>query len=165
MAGTVVGMFTGAGQDSSVASRINSYDVAFGMVSRLPLFGRAFGTLLPSYVFVDNQYLGIVVELGVVGIAVTLTFFGFAVALAWRAHRFASNRLASQLGVAIAAGLCAGSLSFTFFDALSFPLSAGFMFLMLGLAGAYRRIIRSTSVQSDDLPANTTVANPKETPA
>lgn len=151
MAGTMVGMFTGAGEDSSVASRVSSYDVAFGMVSRLPVFGRGFGTLLPTYVYLDNQYLGIVVELGIVGLTVVLTFFGMAALLSWRAARRrgadplkdGADPLTAQLGAALAAALCSGTLSFTFFDALSFPLSSGFMFLALGLAGAYCRIVRA----------------------
>ncbi|ASN51486.1 O-antigen ligase [Sinomonas sp. R1AF57] len=150
MAGTIVGMFTGAGQDSSVASRVNGYDVAFGMVSRLPVFGRGLGTLLPTYVYLDNQYLGTVVELGLVGLGSFLAFFGLAAVLVWGTHRRlrGGDPLMDQLAAALAAGLCSGSLSFTFFDALTFPLSAGFMFLMLGLAGAYCRVVRNQSVDN-----------------
>ncbi|NUP75434.1 MAG: O-antigen ligase family protein, partial [Sinomonas sp.] len=140
MAGTIVGMFTGAPDDSSIASRVNGYDVAFGMVARLPYFGRGFGTLLPSYVYLDNQYLGIVVELGLFGLVAVLSLFVTAIVSAWRSRKLVAYRLASQLGAAIAAAVAAGATSFTFFDALSFPLSSAFMFLLLGLAGAYARL-------------------------
>ncbi|MGN6404814.1 O-antigen ligase family protein, partial [Sinomonas sp.] len=143
MAGTLLGMFTGAAQDSSVASRISGYDVAFGMAGRLPFFGRGFGTLLPTYVYLDNQYLGIIVELGLFGLAAVLGLFATAIVLPWRARKRAETRLQRQLGAAIAAALASAATSFTFFDALSFPLSACFMFLMLGISGAYWRILRS----------------------
>lgn len=145
MAGTLLGMFTGAAQDSSVASRISGYDVAFGMVSRLPFFGRGFGTLLPTYVYLDNQYLGIVVELGLVGLTAVLALFIASIVLAWRGRRLAPARLEGQLGAAIAAAISSAATSFAFFDALSFPLSATFMFLMLGLSGAYWRLARMTA--------------------
>jgi O-antigen ligase len=145
MVGTVVGLFTGAAQDSSVLSRVNSYDVAFGMITRLPFFGRGFGTLLPSYVYLDNQYLGILVELGLVGfIAVVLLFASTAVS-SWVRGRRAHDACQAQVGVGICAAVCAGAASFAFFDALAFPLSSTFLFLILGLGGAYRRIVGATT--------------------
>lgn len=154
MAGTLVGMFTGAAQDSSVASRINSYDVAFGMVGRLPVFGRGFGTLLPSYVYLDNQYLGVVIELGLVGLAVVLTLFASGALVAWLSRKAASTRLEHQMGAALASAVCAGAVSFTFFDALSFPLSSAFMFFVLGISGAYRRVMREETIRPDDEPVS-----------
>lgn len=142
MAGTLVGMFTGAAGDPSVASRVNSYDVAFSMVLRLPFFGRGLGTLLPSYVYLDNQYLGTVVELGIVGLASLLVLFLTAIWGPWQSRIHAPGHLESRLGAAVPAAICAGATSFTFFDALSFPLSAGLMFLMIGISGAYRRLAR-----------------------
>jgi O-antigen ligase len=145
MAGTLLGMFTGVSQDPSIASRVNGADVAFAMAARLPFFGRGFGTLLPTYVYLDNQYLGIVVELGIVGLAVVVALFATAIALSWRGHRRAHAPLQAQTGAGLAAGISSTAVAFTFFDALSFPLSAAFMFLMLGLAGAYWRLSAGTS--------------------
>ncbi|WP_138443657.1 O-antigen ligase family protein [Sinomonas susongensis] len=139
-AGTLLGMFTGAAGDPSVSSRLNSYDVAFGMASRSPILGRGFGTLLPSYVYLDNEYLGVIVELGLVGLAAVLWFFATGIVCAWGSSRRARTPFQQQLGSAIAAALCASAVSFTFFDALSFPLSAAFTFMLLGLAGAYHRV-------------------------
>lgn len=147
MAGTLLGMFTGAAQDSSVTSRISGYDVAFGMASRLPFFGRGFGTLLPTYVYLDNQYLGIIVELGLVGLTAVLSLFITSIVLSWRGRRMAPARLEGQLGAALAAAISSAGTSFAFFDALSFPLSATFMFLMLGFAGAYWRLARRTAAE------------------
>jgi O-antigen ligase len=159
MAGTLLGMFTGASQDPSIASRVNGADVAFAMAGRLPFFGRGFGTLLPTYVYLDNQYLGIIVELGVVGLAVVLALFATAIVLSWRGRRRTDTPLQSHLGAGLAAGISSAAVAFTFFDALSFPLSAAFMFLMLGLAGAYWRLSARPSAQ----PATATSAVPAAT--
>ncbi|WP_138414927.1 O-antigen ligase family protein [Sinomonas gamaensis] len=139
-AGTIVGMFTGAAGDPSVASRVNSYDVAFSMVARTPIFGRGFGTLLPSYVYLDNQYLGVVVELGLVGLIAVVSLFVLGIGAAWRSSMHARTPFQRQIGSSIAAAVCASAVSFTFFDALSFPLSSAFIFLLAGLAGAYHRV-------------------------
>ncbi|WP_369046946.1 O-antigen ligase family protein [Sinomonas sp. P10A9] len=143
MAGTIVGMFSGAADDSSVASRVNGYDVAFGMVQRLPLFGRGFGTLMPSYVYLDNQYIGVVVELGLFGLAAVLALIIAGIVTPWRARRFSPDRLTEQIGAGVVASVSAGAVTLTFFDGLAFPLSSGFLFLVLGAAGAYRRISRA----------------------
>lgn len=150
MAGTIVGLFSGAAQDSSVVSRVSGYDVAFGMVERLPVFGRGFGTLLPTYVYLDNQYLGIIVELGLAGLACVVALFATGALLAWRARRSARSHVEEQVGVALTAAICAGATSFAFFDALSFPMSASFIFLVLGLAGAYRRILRTGRPEANE---------------
>jgi hypothetical protein len=52
----------------------------------------------------------------------------------------ARDSMGRQLGVAAAASVAAGSTCFAFFDALSFPMSAAFLFLMMGTAGALARL-------------------------
>ncbi|GAA2200407.1 O-antigen ligase family protein [Sinomonas flava] len=155
MAGTLIGMFMGASQDPSIASRVNGADVAFAMAGRLPLLGRGFGTMLPTYAYLDNQYLGILVELGFVGLCTVIALFVTAIVLAWRGRRLAAAPLSSKLGAGLAAGISSAAVTFTFFDALSFPLSAAFMFLMLGVAGAYWRLVRTQALAPDGLASTT----------
>lgn len=154
MAGTLIGMFLGISGDSSVASRVNSYDVAFGMIGRQPLVGRGFGTLLPSYVYLDNQYLGLAVEVGVLGLIPFIALIVGGAVGAWRARRFVLGRLESQIGSALVAGIAAAAVTFGLFDALSFPLSSAFFFLLLGLAGAYQRLARRNGLSLDDAQAD-----------
>lgn len=151
MAGTIVGMFTGLAGDSSVASRVNSYDVAFAMVGRLPLLGRGFGTLLPSYVYLDNQYLGIVVEAGLLGCAALLGLLLAAVLGSWTARRWAVLPIDAAMGAGIAAAVCAGATAFAFFDGLSFTLSSTLIFLVAGIAGAYRRVMKDEVTRQGEL--------------
>ena len=67
MLGTVLGLFTTVNNDPSVESRTGSYSVAEQFFRNAPIFGRGFGTFLPSYRIFDNQYLLSFIEVGVVG--------------------------------------------------------------------------------------------------
>ena len=57
--GTITNLFTGISNDSSVASRTGSYEVAGAFIERSPWLGRGFGTFLPKYWILDNGYLGL----------------------------------------------------------------------------------------------------------
>ena len=72
MLGSILGLFTGIGDDSSAQSRIDSYSVAASYIVNSPFVGRGFGTFLPRYRIFDNQYLQSAVEIGLVGIVVLL---------------------------------------------------------------------------------------------
>ncbi|MBB3041937.1 O-antigen ligase family protein [Nocardioides sp. LMS-CY] len=141
MLGSLLGLFTGIGGDSSAQSRTGSYAIAADFVSRAPLFGRGFQTFLPSYRILDNQYLGLLIEVGVVG----LTAFLLLVVTGLRAARVTRVRggspTLSQLGQGLLGAVAAGAVTLALFDALSFPMSAGTFFLLLGIAGAARRLV------------------------
>jgi O-antigen ligase len=140
IAGTIRVMFTGAGDDSSVLSRTNAYDVAFAIASNNAAFGRGLGTFLPAYTILDNQYLGLIIEIGYVGAAMFLGLIVASIFVARSTVTQARDSMGRQLGVAAAASVAAGSTCFAFFDALSFPMSAAFLFLMMGTAGALARL-------------------------
>ena len=136
MAGTIRGLFLDAGTDSSTMSRTNSYELAFGIASRNPLFGRGFMTFLPEYVILDNQFLGIVIELGCVGLAATLALLIVSIWAAATSGIRSSSPEDKQIGIGVAVALASGATMLAFFDGLGFPMSAGMLFLAIGLAGA-----------------------------
>jgi O-antigen ligase len=143
--GTIVGLFTGIGTDSSAASRTGSYGLAWSFITRAPVFGRGMGTFLPKYRTLDNQYLGSLIELGLVGLTCILLLFLAGIITAWQFRRspaLPEGRSAAQssLGCALTAGSLAGCVSFAFFDAWAFPLIPSMLFLMFGCAGALRRL-------------------------
>lgn len=140
MIGTVRYLFLNLGQDSSSASRTGSYDVASGFIERSPVFGRGFGTFLPRYRILDNQFLLTAIELGIVGLAALLGLMVVAIVMAWRARCLQSIRLHRQLGLALVSSIVAGSVMTAFFDDFSFRMSGGTLFLVLGLCGAYWRL-------------------------
>lgn len=136
MTGTIRGLFMGVGTDASTLSRTNSYDLALSIANRNPFFGRGFLTLLPEYVILDNQYLGILIELGYVGLSVTGILFVFSLWVAARAGNRAVEIESRIIGFSIAASMTSGITVFAFFDGLAFSMSAGFLFLITGVAGA-----------------------------
>ena len=62
--GTLQGLFVNIGTDTSAASRTDSYGLAWDFIERYPVTGRGYGTFLPSYRILDNQYLLSTIEIG-----------------------------------------------------------------------------------------------------
>ena len=138
--GTIRGMFMGISDDPSALSRTSSYDSAAELLSRFPLVGKGFGTLLPRYHIFDNQYLLIVIELGVLGFVAFLALLGAAIYCARAARRAATVPLDKQLCQSLIAATVAGGVLLAFFDGFSFPMAAGMIFLTIGACGAARRL-------------------------
>lgn len=138
MVGTIKGLF--GGQDPSLKSRTDSYDVVSSFVEMNPLLGRGFGTFLPEYRILDNQYLVTLIDMGILGLIAlcAVPAVGFVVVI--RARRHYAEPLLANLGPALAASLAAGAVLTGFFDALSFPQAAGMLFFVAGLCGAYWRM-------------------------
>ncbi|SJM71692.1 O-antigen polymerase [Arthrobacter rhombi] len=134
LGGTIFGMFSGS--DPSVDSRTSSIDVAFGYLSLEPSFGRGLGTMSPMYRIFDNQYFGLLIEVGLVG---TLSFLALVLVgtMSTFLRHSRSDQLLGDLGPALAGGVLAGALLCAFFDAFHFPQAVGMLMMMLGLCGAY----------------------------
>jgi polysaccharide biosynthesis protein PslJ len=138
--GTLFGLFTGIGGDSSAQSRTGSYTLAWEFISRAPVFGRGFQTFLPQYRILDNQYLLSTIETGIVGVAALLALFATGFVTARKVRKLARDEPTRLLAQAIAASILAGAASFALFDALSFPQVANLVMLMVGIAGAAYRL-------------------------
>ncbi len=143
LAGTLRGMFTGAADDPSVASRVNSYAIASAFFSENPILGRGFGTFLPKYWILDNLYLQFTLETGLLGLAALLLLIGAALLCAWKARRLFVRSVDRDCAAALLGGAAAGAVSLLFFDAFSFPQSAGIFCVMVGLCGAACRLARA----------------------
>jgi O-antigen ligase len=142
--GTITHLFTGISSDSSAKSRSGSFSLAYDFISRAPIFGRGFLTFLPAYRILDDQYLGLLIETGVVGL---LTYLGLLVSgvLGGLRLRRTANHIDGLLGVSLAASVASALASFALFDAFSFPMAASLSFLILGCVGALRRLARTPS--------------------
>jgi O-antigen ligase len=140
MLGTLVGLFTGIGNDASAESRTDSYSLAFEFIQRSPFVGRGLGTFLPDYRILDNQFLLTTIEMGLIGLLALLGLFVTAMWSAVQVRRRTDDRETSQLAQALLASLSAGAVSFALFDALSFPQVMGLTFVMLGMIASLRRI-------------------------
>jgi O-antigen ligase len=137
---SVIGLFIGASEDPSIESRTDSYALAVQFIGDKPWFGRGLGTFLPKYRIFDNQYLLLLVTIGIVG---ALAFVGLAVtavAATLRVRTHLQDRGSRDLALAICAAVGAGFVCLFMFDAFAFPMTMGALFLILGMAGSFRRI-------------------------
>lgn len=148
MVGTIRGLFIGLGEDTSAASRTSSYAVALEMAGRSFYIGRGFGTFLPEYRILDNQYLGLLIEIGIFGLLAFLGMIAAGLLCSQLAKRRLTDPVLGNLSHAVLASLSAGAVTFAFFDALTFPMAAVFMFLLLGIAGAFWRISHQSATTS-----------------
>ena len=143
--GTITKLFTGIQSDSSAQSRTGSFSLAYDFISRTPIFGRGFLTFLPAYRILDDQYLGLLIETGIVGLVAFLGLLVSGVVGGMRL-RPAADPIDGRLGVSLAASAASALASFALFDAFSFPMAASLIFLILGCLGALRRFVYVSSV-------------------
>jgi O-antigen ligase len=137
--GAILGLFSNADSDPSVASRTGSYEVAGEFIANSPVVGRGFGTFLPRYWILDNGYLGLLIEGGILGLGGLLVLLATGFLSARRAGDGVPQE-DRQLSRALMASILAGATSFAFFDTFAFPQTSGCVFLVLGIAGAMRRL-------------------------
>lgn len=138
--GTVVGLFTGIANDTSARSRTDSYAIAADFIARAPLFGRGLGTFLPRYRILDNQLLGIVVELGFVGLVAFLALVGTGVWTMVLLRRRVKDEHARALAQAVIASALVSLSGLALYDGFAFPMATGTFFLVLGISGALWRL-------------------------
>lgn len=140
--GSIRGLFVNAGQDPSIGSRTGSYDIAGDFISHNPVLGKGFGTFLPKYWILDNAYLGLLIEAGAVGLIGLLVLVAAGMGAAHRARTVLLDEEDRQMAQALLASIASGTAGFAFFDAFAFPQTSGCFFLLIGLAGALRRLTR-----------------------
>ena len=138
--GTLLGLFTGIGTDDSALSRTNSFELAASFIERAPLLGRGFSTFLTDYRILDNQYLGLLIETGIIG---TILFLGLLLTGAYEASRLgagAADARTRELGRSLMAAIVAAACAFATFDALAFNQVASLTFFLLGSVGLLTRL-------------------------
>ena len=151
--GTILGLFTGISDDSSAASRTGSYGLAFEFIRRAPVFGRGFATFLPNYRILDNQYLGTMIELGVVGLVALLAVMISGILTARAVRRRSSDPVTRQLAQFLTATVASAAMAFALFDAFSFVMIPGILFLTCGAISALRRLeLEGASLPVDAAP-------------
>lgn len=160
--GTLRGFFEMGSSDPSVSYRQNDYPLAERLITGAPWFGQGPGTYLPvrPIDIFDNEYLKMMVEFGLLGaIAVVIAYFIFPVVIAFGARKRSTSPDARLLGAALGSAAAVTLVCSATFDALSFPMFAGLHALIVGLIGAYWRLIRA---EERARPATTVVPAHKE---
>jgi O-antigen ligase len=137
---TVVGLFATVDSDSSTLSRANALARVPDFIASSPVIGLGFGTFLPRYYIFDNQWVLILLELGVLGM---VAFVGLMLTAMWSAVssvRRSPFADVTGFGRGIVASLATAAVLLACFDGLGFPISAGMLFLLIGLSGAVRTV-------------------------
>jgi O-antigen ligase len=148
--GTLRNLFFQIGSDSDTVSRTNGLSAAGGFIARHPWFGRGFGTFLPqTYRFLDDQYLGSLIETGIFGFLILVALFMTGWSLARRVRRMSTASVDRDLAQSLAASAAVAGLTFGTFDALGFPMATGLTFLLLGCVGAMWRLAKAGSASPD----------------
>ncbi|MGA8046144.1 MAG: O-antigen ligase family protein, partial [Dermatophilaceae bacterium] len=137
-------MFT---NDSSTDSRTDALARIPEFAASSPLFGIGFGTFLPRYYILDNQWAAVLVELGILGFAVLLSLFTAAMMSAIGASRATDDPRTRLIGRALAASVLTVAVVFAFFDGLSFPIAAGTAFTLFGLCAALNAAAREEAAR------------------
>jgi polysaccharide biosynthesis protein PslJ len=135
--GTLKSLLLIGEDDPSIAGRTEDYAKIPGLIAGFEAFGRGLGTFDPTaYFYLDNQYLGSLLEGGILGLTTLIIVYlvGFCVARGVR-HR-SEDQSMRGLGQALAASIATFAISAAIFDELSFRQAAFTLFLLLGCAGA-----------------------------
>jgi O-antigen ligase len=143
MLGTLAGLFTGISNDGSAASRTDSYGLAWTFIEASPVFGRGFATFLPTYRILDNQYLGLLIETGLVGLIAIVILLSTTTVVGLTVARRATSPEDESLARALTATVVVAAVGFLTFDAFGFPQVPGLLFMVLGLVGALGATLRT----------------------
>lgn len=149
--GTLKSLFVYIGVDPSTTGRTDDYAQVWEMVLERPLFGRGTGTYVPSvYRILDNQYLITLLEAGLFGVLALVGLLLTGMTCARGARQRSVDPATHELGQALCASLTVALVSFVTFDAFSFPMVSGLLFLLLGTTGALWRLERGSSLRQVD---------------
>jgi O-antigen ligase len=142
MLGTLTKLFTDISSDTSAESRTGSYTLVWDFFTKAPFFGRGISTFLPEYRILDNQYLLVLIELGLVGFIALIAYLITAISSAIVSRQHTADPRVRSLAPALIAAVVAGALSFATFDAFSFPQVSDLLFLCIGFIGALWNIVK-----------------------
>lgn len=153
--GTIRELFEGASQDNSVGGRLRDYDAVAAFFSEAPWFGRGIFTFVPDvYRTLDNQFLGVLVEAGLVGLAAFALLLIGTMFTAFIAGMETNVRFLRVQALAVSAGVGTAFVLFLTFDAFGFPMAMGAFCLLVGAAGAVWRIHRQSDTPVGDQPTS-----------
>ncbi|MDQ3577584.1 MAG: O-antigen ligase family protein, partial [Actinomycetota bacterium] len=150
LVGTLYSLFTSISVDPSAESRRRAVERAGSEITEHLILGRGMGTYLPEkYGWLDNQYLGTIVQNGVVGITLLIFLYLAGMYCAFRARLTSRDPRVRDLGVAIAAAIAVPAISSATFDLLGFSIATGFTFLLIGAAGSLWRTVKEGGLDRD----------------
>lgn len=162
--GTLGSLLVVGEQDPSIRGRTSDYAKIPQLMEGHWAFGRGLGTFQPSqYFFLDNQYLGSLLEGGILGLSALVMVLVVAMGLARGARRHATTEATRGLGQALSASVAALAGGAALFDELSFRQTGFLLFLLLGASGALWAAVRR-GPESQELAGIGVVEDPAAAP-
>ncbi len=159
LVGTIRNLFLQIGNDGDTTSRTSGLSAAGGFIAQHPWFGRGFGTFVPQvYRFLDDQWLGSLIETGIIGFLALMALFCTGWSLGRRARRAFPDIESRDLAQALVASVAVAAVTFATFDALAFPMATGVTFLLLGCIGALWRLAMVSTTRQQHVTARQEVA-------
>lgn len=141
--GTLKSLLLIGEEDPSIAGRTEDYAKIPALLEGHMWFGRGLGTFQPTqYFFLDNQYLGSLLEGGVLALTVLVAIFVTGICVARGVRHRSGDPALRGLAQALAGSIAALGASALTFDELSFRQTGFTLFLLLGCAGALWSLVR-----------------------
>lgn len=138
--GTILTLFTGLENDSSITARTSDYDEAFDYIGQDPWFGRGPNTFDPAdYLLLDNQLLKSTIEIGYFGIFTLFVMIIVGLNLGRSVLSRGFDDDTRHLGQALVASLWALGIALAFADMLFYAQFSGLLFLLIGVSAALNR--------------------------
>jgi O-antigen ligase len=139
--GTFRDYFLAGTSDPSIMHRTNNYPYVEQLIHQAPWLGQGGGTYIPattasSVHILDNQYLTIAIELGLLGMAALFFYLSWPAIVAFAARHHTANPELRDLCVALAGADLAAMVCAATFDGFSFPVFFNLQPLIAGLIGA-----------------------------
>jgi hypothetical protein len=146
--GTLFSLFNNLSGDPSIQHRTEDYARASIQIAMHPWLGKGFGTYLPDkYGPLDNQYLGTLVENGIIGLAALIFVLIAGAYAAIQIRRAAKDPVLRDLAQTLLASLSVIMIADATYDAFGFIMATGMCFLLVGVCGALWRSIRANPNQ------------------
>jgi O-antigen ligase len=144
-------------ENTSVQGRTQDYDAVGPDIMAKPLIGRGYGTYDPVvYRYLDNQYIMLALETGVLGLLAYLALIAAAAARGRRLMRFRRNH---DLGAPLIAASIAYGAGSALFDILAFPHPVYLFLLLAGLA-----VAASPAEEDEEIPVLAAAAPERPAP-
>ena len=168
LVGTMIGLFTHAGNDPSVLHREQDLARVGFLVRQSLFFGRGFGTFIPSeftppgqpVASLDNQYLGSLIETGLFGLACLILLLLIWLFTALGVRRRRRDPATRELALGLAASSLVLAFGLYAFDAFSFDQVSGTMFILLGMTGALWRLVQQEGNPRPQIEADPSISVP-----